>query len=410
MAREGTLFFTDSVRRAGYSLSNQFAEHMEFSLVKTRKTATEYDFYQALSLAVKDRLIRKWLRTQHHYVEQDSKQVYYLSLEFLMGRLLGNTLINMEFYDQCREILLKDGINLEEIMELEYDMALGNGGLGRLAACYLDSMATIGIPACGYGIRYEYGIFRQELRNGYQVEQPDNWLSFGNPWETLRRDITYRVHFHGRLEPQGGPAGLATRWVETEDVLAVAYDVPVPGYRTETVNNLRLWQAKSTNDFSFSEFDRGNYLAAVEDKNRSENISKVLYPNDSSAQGKILRLKQEYFFVSASLQDIISNYLLKKDSFDDFPEKIFIQLNDTHPVIAIPELMRLLIDEHGLDWDRAWSISRRCFGYTNHTVVPEALEEWPVEVLESLVPRHLQIIYEINSRFSGFGTPKSSGE
>jgi starch phosphorylase len=399
MAREGTLFFTDSVRRAGYSLRNQFAEHMEFSLAKTRKTATEYDFYQALSLAVKDRLVRQWLRTQHHYVEKDSKRVYYLSLEFLMGRVLGNTLINMEFYDECRKILLEDGIILEQIMELEYDMALGNGGLGRLAACYLDSMATLRIPASGYGIRYEYGIFRQELRNGYQVEQPDHWLSFGNPWETQRRDITYRVHFHGRLDPSDAPVGSPTRWVETEDVLAVAYDVPVPGYRSETVNNLRLWHAKSTNDFSFSEFDRGNYLAAVEDKNLSENISKVLYPNDSSAQGKILRLKQEYFFVSASLQDIISNYLQKRDSFDDFPEKVFIQLNDTHPVIAIPELMRLLIDDHGLDWDRAWSITGRCFGYTNHTVVPEALEEWPVAMLENLLPRHLEIIYEINARF-----------
>jgi starch phosphorylase len=399
MAREGTLFFTDSVRRAGYSLRNQLAEHLEFSLVKTRKTATDYDFYQALSLAVKDRLVRRWLRTQHHYVEKDSKRVFYLSLEFLMGRLLTNTLINMEFYDQCREILSEDGMNLEEIMELEYDMALGNGGLGRLAACYLDSMATLRIPACGYGIRYEYGIFRQEFRNGYQIEQPDHWLSFGNPWETQRRDLTYRVHFHGKVVTLDGPNGPTQKWIETDDVLAVAYDVPVPGYRSETVNNLRLWQAKSTNDFSFSEFDRGNYLAAVEDKNLSENISKVLYPNDSSAQGKLLRLKQEYLFVSASLQDIIGNYLLNRDSFDDFADKVFIQLNDTHPVIAIPELMRLLMDDHGLDWDAAWAITSRTFGYTNHTVVPEALEEWPIAIMENLLPRHLQIIYEINARF-----------
>ncbi|MFZ0428645.1 MAG: glycogen/starch/alpha-glucan phosphorylase [Acidobacteriota bacterium] len=393
-------FFTDLVRRTGFSLTNQFAEHMEFTLAKTKDTASEYDFYEALSLAVRDRLVRKWLRTQAAYREKDARRVYYLSLEFLMGRLLANTLINMDFYDQCREIIRQDDLILEEIMELEFDMGLGNGGLGRLAACFLDSLATLRIPSCGYGIRYEYGIFRQEIRNGYQVEQPDHWLSYGNPWETQRRDLSYRIRFNGRVESQTTVDGHTYYiWVDTEDLQAVAWDVPVPGYKSNNVNNLRLWQAKSSNEFSFREFDRGNYLAAVEGKNVSENISKVLYPNDSSMQGKTLRLKQEYFFVSASLQDIIVTYLENHDTFDDFADRVFIQLNDTHPTIAIPELMRLLMDEFRLGWDQAWSIAQRSFGYTNHTVVPEALEEWPVSMMEELLPRHLQIIYEINRRF-----------
>ncbi len=393
-------FFTDSVRRAGFSLRNQFAEHMEFGLVKTRLTATEYDYYLALSMAVKDRLVRRWLRTQQTYWQQDARRVYYLSLEFLMGRLLANTLINMDYYEECRDIMRADNVILEDLMEVEYDMGLGNGGLGRLAACYLDSLATLRLPACGYGIRYEFGIFRQEIRNGYQVEQPDNWLSYGNPWETIRPELKYRVRFFGRTETWRDPQGRErVRWVDTEDVLAVAWDVPVPGYKSNTVNNLRLWSAKATHEFSFGEFDRGNYLAAVENKYRSENISKVLYPNDSSMQGKVLRLKQEYFFVSASLQDILAAYRLKHDDCRQLPEKIFIQLNDTHPSLAIPELMRILLDEEGLGWEEAWDITTRCFGYTNHTVVPEALEEWPVELFGSLLPRHLQIVYEINQRF-----------
>jgi len=396
---DGSIFFTDSVLRSGYSLTNQFAEHMEFLLVKNRLTATEYDYYLALSYAVKDRLVRNWLRTQQHYTEQDSKHVYYLSLEFLMGRLLGNTLINIGYYSECRDILQRNGLILENIMELEYDMGLGNGGLGRLAACFLDSMATLRLPASGYGIRYEFGIFRQEIRDGFQVEQPDNWLSFGHPWETQRRELTFRIQFGGRVDVQESKGRKLFRWVDTDDVLAVAYDIPVPGYQSNTVNNLRLWQARSTNEFRFGEFNEGNYLAAVENKNFSENISKVLYPNDSSTQGKRLRLQQEFFFVSASLQDILEKYLRKRDTLDELPDQVFIQLNDTHPVVAIPELMRLLIDVHLLEWDQAWAIVQKTFGYTNHTVVPEALEEWSVELFESLLPRHLQIIYEINRRF-----------
>lgn len=398
--KSSSIFFTDKETIESYSLSNQFAEHLEFILVKDKITATPDDVYYSLSMSIRDRLVRKWLRTQQIYKEKDVKRVYYLSLEFLIGRLLGNALINMDFYSECYNILEEDGYSLEEIRDLEHDMGLGNGGLGRLAACYIDSMASLELPAFGYGIRYEYGIFSQDVQSGWQIEQPDNWLSFGNPWEIFRRELTFRVKFGGRIEiKEVAPGKLKFNWIETEDILAVGYDVPIPGYRTNTVNNLRLWQAKATQDFSFRDFNQGNYLAAVENKNLSENISKVLYPNDTITEGKYLRLKQQYFFVSATLQDIIRKYQINHKKFDKFAEKNAIQLNDTHPVIAIPELMRILMDEEGIGWDEAWDITTKTFAYTNHTVVPEALEEWSVSILEVLLPRHLQIIYEINQRF-----------
>jgi starch phosphorylase len=396
--KNGSVFFTDSEKMESYSVSNQFAEHLEFDLVKDKLTATDDDAFFALSLAVRDKLVRSWLRTQREYVEKDVKRVYYLSLEFLMGRLLGNTLINLGFYDECYKVLLKDGYKLEDIKEYEPDMGLGNGGLGRLASCFLDSMATLELPAFGYGIRYEYGIFKQEIENGWQKEMPDNWISYGNPWEILRRTLTYRVRFNGRVEADPDDP-LKFHWADTNDILAVAYDIPVPGYNTNTVNNLRLWQAKATSEFSFDEFNSGNYVAAVQSKNNSENISKVLYPNDTIDKGKYLRLRQQYFFSSATLQDIIRKYRINHDTFDEFADKTAIQLNDTHPVIAIPELMRILIDEEGLEWDKAWEITTGTFSYTNHTVVPEALEEWSVIIMNNLLPRHLQIIYEINRRF-----------
>lgn len=401
MKKEDTsIFFTDSETLESYSLSNQFAEHLEFILVKDRYTATKDDYYYSLALSIRDRLIRKWLRTQHIYKQQDTKRVYYLSLEFLMGRLMGNALINMGFYEECRDILLRDKNKLEDIIDIEHDMALGNGGLGRLAACYLDSMATRELPAFGYGIRYEYGIFRQDIENGNQVEHPDNWLSYGNPWEILRRELTYRVQFFGEVKVFTDENGkLHFNWVNTDDVLAVGYDVPVPGYNNNTVNNLRLWAAKATQEFDFKDFNSGNYLASVEAKNESENISKVLYPNDTYVEGKFLRLKQQYFFVSASLQDIIRKYKINHNGFGQFAEKTAIQLNDTHPVIAIPELMRILMDQEGLGWDESWKITNNVFAYTNHTVVPEALEEWSVNIMQDLLPRHMQIIYEINQRF-----------
>lgn len=395
-----TPFFTDRETIESYSLSNQFAEHLEFILVKDKYTVTSEDVYYSLSMSVRDRLVRKWLRTQQKYKEKDTKRVYYLSLEFLMGRLLGNALINMGYYDECYHILEKDKYNLEEIRDLEHDMGLGNGGLGRLAACYLDSMATLELPAFGYGIRYEFGIFEQQVQNGWQVENPDNWLTYGNPWEILRRELIYRIKFFGRADVRRDEKGkLIFDWTDTDDVLAVAYDVPVPGYKNNTVNNLRLWQAKATSEFSFHDFNSGNYIAAVENKNLSENISKVLYPNDTIVEGKFLRLKQQYFFSSATLQDIIRKYKINHKTFDKFADKTAIQLNDTHPVIAIPELMRILMDIEGLDWDQAWKITTKTFAYTNHTVVPEALEEWSASILEELLPRHLQIIFEINHRF-----------
>jgi len=400
LKEKDSIFFTDEEDPRTYSLSNQFAEHLEFELVRDRITATGDDAYYALSLAVRDRLVKKWLRTQNQYYEQDVKRVYYLSLEYLMGRLLGNALINMDLYEECYNILKKDDYSLEEIRDFERDMGLGNGGLGRLAACYLDSMATLELPAFGYGIRYEYGIFEQEIENGYQVEYADSWLSGGNPWDIMRRDLVYRVKFYGRVERiESKDRKFSYKWVDTEDVLASGFDVPIPGYKNNTVNNLRLWQAKAPKDFSFIDFNSGNYVASVASKNESETISKVLYPNDSYVEGKFLRLKQQYFFVSATLQDIIRKYKVNHDTFDKFAKKTAIQLNDTHPVIAIPELMRILIDEEKMSWKKAWKITSGTFAYTNHTVVPEALEEWSLQLFEELLPRHLQIVHEIDRRF-----------
>lgn len=398
--KNDSVFFTDKEDTSSFSLTNQFAEHLEFILVKDKFTVTKEDAYFSLSMSVRDRMVRRWLRTQQKYKEEDAKNVYYLSLEFLMGRLLGNALINLDFYDECYNILNDNNLKLEEIRDLEHDMALGNGGLGRLAACYLDSLATLEYPAFGYGIRYEFGIFNQNIKNGYQVEKPDNWLAYGNPWEIIRRELTYTVKFNGRVVSYEDEKGdLKFKWIETKDILAVAYDVPVPGYKTNTVNNLRLWEAKPTEEFDFDEFNMGNYVAAVQSKNESENISKVLYPNDTITEGKFLRLRQQYFFVSATLQDIIRKYHINHKNFDKFSEKVAIQLNDTHPVIGIPELMRILVDDNNLGWDEAWNTTVKTFAYTNHTVVPEALEEWSVKILEELLPRHLQIIFEINRRF-----------
>lgn len=396
--KNNSIFFTDKEASTSFSLSNQFAEHLEFNLVRDKITATPDDAYYALSMSIRDRLVRRWIRTQQRYKEEDVKRVYYLSLEFLMGRLLGNSLINMNFYDECYNILKEDGYSLEEIRDQEQEMALGNGGLGRLAACFLDSMATLELPAFGYGIRYEYGIFEQDIVNGYQVERADNWLKLGDPWEIMRRNLIFKVKFYGRII-QDGSNNLNFKWVDTQDVNALAYDIPIPGYGTNTVNNLRLWEAKATSSFNFQDFNTGNYVAAVAEKTDSETISKVLYPNDTIDKGKFLRLKQQYFFVSATLQDIIRKYKINHETFDKFAEKTAIQLNDTHPVIAIPDLMRILIDEEGLEWSEAWDITVKTFSYTNHTVVPEALEEWSESIMGELLPRHLQIIYEINRRF-----------
>ncbi len=313
---------------------------------------------------------------------------------------MGTTLINLDYYDECANVLKDLGYILEEVREIENDMGLGNGGLGRLAACFLDSLATMSLPACGYGIRYEFGIFNQVISNGYQHETPDNWLRYGNPWEIPRPERTYKVTFGGSVSSYYDHDGKHYfQWIPTEEILAMAYDLPIPGYKNNTVNNLRLWQAKSTNDFDFEDFNAGDYLAAVENKYKSENISKVLYPNDNLTSGKELRLKQEYFFVSATIQDIVTDFKRANSEFKLLPEKTAIQLNDTHPTLAIPELMRILIDQEYLSWDEAWAITNACIAYTNHTVLSEALEKWSVNMLEKLLPRHMQIIYEINARF-----------
>ncbi|MCO5250138.1 MAG: glycogen/starch/alpha-glucan phosphorylase [Candidatus Kapabacteria bacterium] len=396
--KSDSIFFTDDQDPESYSLRNQIAEHLEFRMVKDKTTATLEDTYRAVAMAVRDRLIRKWLRTQNHYYKNDVKRVYYLSMEFLMGRLLGNTLINMGFYEEAENILKEMGYDLDEIVDAEHDMGLGNGGLGRLAACFLDSMATMELPAFGYGIRYEYGIFEQDIINGYQVEKPDNWLHFGSPWEIMRPEYTYPIKFGGKtVVRQNGNTWV--EWIDTTDVLAVAYDIPIPGYNNNTCNNLRLWEAKASKDFDFHSFNEGDYIKAVENKYETENISKVLYPNDNTVAGKELRLKQQYFFVSASLQDIIRRFKVKHADFSNFAEKNTMQLNDTHPAIAIVELMRILLDKEHLHWDVAWEITQKSFAYTNHTVLSEALEKWSVALFEKLLPRHLQIIYEINAKF-----------
>jgi starch phosphorylase len=382
------------------SLKWSFQDHLEFSLAKNKYTTTDFDRFMAAALVVRDRLIERWMRTQDTYYETDAKRVYYLSMEFLMGRTFGNALINLDLYEEMRKAFVELGIDLEAIADVEWDAGLGNGGLGRLAACFLDSMATLSLPGYGYGIRYEYGIFHQRIKGGYQVEQPDNWLRYGNPWEIPRPQSLYPVQFYGRVLQYTDRKGqIVNEWLDSTEVMAMAFDTPIPGYGTNTTNTLRLWSARATREFDFREFNEGDYIQAVRSKNESETISKVLYPNDNRHSGKELRLKQEYFFVSASLQDIIRRYKKAHPSFDQFADKIAIQLNDTHPAIAIAELMRLLLDAERLNWDTAWELTTACFGYTNHTVMPEALERWSVDLLGAVLPRHLQIIYEINHRF-----------
>ncbi|MBU1398856.1 MAG: glycogen/starch/alpha-glucan phosphorylase, partial [Proteobacteria bacterium] len=382
------------------SIQISFANHLEYSLSKDQYTATERDLYLSLALATRDRLIERWIRTQQLYYNHDVKRVYYLSAEYLMGRLLINNLINLGIYHETKRAMEEVNIELEDLAENEPDMGLGNGGLGRLASCFLDSMATLEIPAYGYGIRYEFGIFDQAIRNLGQVELPENWLKYANPWEIARPEYSFNVHFYGRIKQIILPDGkLKTEWADTNDVIGIAYDIPIDGYDNNTVNTLRLWSARASKEFDLKYFQHGDYLKAVEEKNISENISKVLYPNDELFEGRELRLKQEYFFVSCSIQDIVRRYLVNHDTFDEFPDKVAIQMNDTHPAIAIPELMRLLLDEHGLNWEKAWDITSRTCAYTNHTLLSEALEKWPVPMFESLLPRHLQIIYEINRRF-----------
>uniref|UniRef100_A0A2P2HW60 Alpha-1,4 glucan phosphorylase n=1 Tax=Hirondellea gigas TaxID=1518452 RepID=A0A2P2HW60_9CRUS len=382
------------------NVKKTFNRHLHYTLVKDRNVATPRDYYFALAHTVRDHLVSRWIRTQQHYYEKDPKRVYYLSLEYYMGRSLSNTMINLGIQSACDEALYQLGLDIEELEDLEEDAGLGNGGLGRLAACFLDSMATLGMAAYGYGIRYEYGIFAQKIVNGAQVEEPDDWLRYGNPWEKARPEYMIPVNFYGRVEdtPQG------KKWVDTQIVFAMPYDNPIPGYKNNVVNTMRLWSAKSPCNFNLQFFNDGDYIQAVLDRNFAENISRVLYPNDNFFEGKELRLKQEYFMCAATLQDIIRRFKSSKfgcqkavrTTFEAFPDKVAIQLNDTHPSMAIPELMRIFLDIEGLSWAHAWDLCTRVFAYTNHTVLPEALERWPTAMLEHILPRHLQIIYEIN--------------
>jgi starch phosphorylase len=382
------------------SIKQSLENHLTYSIGKDQFTAKERDWFHAIAYTARDRLIGRWMETMRSYYQEDTKRIYYLSLEFLIGRLLSNSAHNIGFYPECQEALRDLGQNMEHVSELEHDAALGNGGLGRLAACFLDSMATLSLPGYGYGIRYEYGMFTQKMEDGRQVEHPDNWLRYGNPWEFPRPEVLFPVKFHGRVVEYHTEHGTARyHWADAEEVMAMAYDTPIPGYGTKTVNNMRLWAAKATRDFQLKYFNEGNYIKAVEDKNESENLSKVLYPDDTTDMGRELRLKQQYFFVSASLQDILYRFGKHHKDFEELPDKVAIQLNDTHPSIAIPELMRLMMDVYGLDWEKAWGITVRTFAYTNHTLMPEALETWRVSLFERVLPRHLHIIYEINHRF-----------
>ncbi len=382
------------------TLKRAFQDNLFYLQGKDRHNATLKDYYLALAYTVRDRLLHRFIKTSRTYHEADVKVVSYLSAEFLMGRHLANNLLSLDVYEKMSQVVQEFGLKLEDLIEQEPDPGLGNGGLGRLAACFLDSLANLEMPAIGYGIRYEFGIFRQVLLDGWQGEVPDNWLLSGNPWEIARTDDSVDVGLGGYTETQRDSKGqYKVCWIPERKVKAVPYDTPVPGYKTNTVNYLRLWKAEASEAFNFEAFNAGNYDRAVAEKMSSETISKVLYPNDNTPQGKELRLAQQYFFVAASLQDLITIHLQKHPTLDNFAEKSAIQLNDTHPAVAVAELMRLLIDEHDIEWEKAWDITQNTLAYTNHTLLPEALERWSIGLFGKLLPRHLEIIYELNHRF-----------
>lgn len=381
------------------ALKLSFQNHLKYTLAKDEFSATDHDRYWALATTVRDRLIEKWIQTSQAYYRQNVKRVYYLSMEYLIGRAMGNNTINMRLDQNVARAMSDLGLDWDMLREVERDAGLGNGGLGRLAACYLDSMATMELPGYGYGVRYDYGIFRQEIRDGYQVEEPDNWLRNGSPWEIERPEYIFPVQLGGHVEESIIGGRLVSRWVGGETVVGVPYDLPIAGYGNNTVNNLRLWTSKATEEFDMEFFNNGDYIKAYERKTLTENITKILYPNDRIEQGRGLRFKQQYFFVSCSIQDIMRRFKVNNTDMHVFPDKVAIQLNDTHPALAVAELMRLLLDGERLEWDEAWDITSRTFGYTNHTLMPEALEKWPVRYFEKYLPRHLSIIYEINRRF-----------
>lgn len=377
------------------ALKHSIAYKLMFIVGKDPSIATQHDWLNATLFAVRDRMVERWLRSNRAQLSQDVRQVYYLSMEFLLGRTLSNALLSMGIYEDIEQALDEMGLNLSELLQEENDPGLGNGGLGRLAACFLDSLATLALPGRGYGIRYEYGMFSQKIVNGQQMESPDNWLEYGNAWEFPRHNTRYKVRFGGRIQQEGSKI----RWLETEEILACAYDQIIPGFDTDATNTLRLWSAQASNEINLGKFNQGDYFAAVEDKNHSENVSRVLYPDDSTYSGRELRLRQEYFLVSATVQDILSRHWAMHQTFDNLADKIAIHLNDTHPVLSIPEMMRLLIDEHKFSWMDAWDVVQQVFSYTNHTLMSEALETWPIDMIGKILPRHLQIIFDINDHF-----------
>ena len=388
-----------STQQAGQNLAELIDYHLKYSLGLRKEQAVAHDIFQALSLAVRQTMIDRMFQSEEKYDKANGKRMYYLSMEFLIGRLLGSNLYNLGLDKQAREALASYGVELEEVEEAEADAALGNGGLGRLAACFLDSLATMDLPGFGYGINYEYGLFRQHIDQGYQRECPDHWLHEDAPWLLERTYETCIVPLYGRVDHSVERKGDFSPWVDWQPLIGVPFDIPVVGYGGKTVNYLRLYSARSSNEFDIQIFNGGDYIKAVEEKIYSEKISKVLYPSDSCWGGKELRLIQEYFLVACAVRDIITRHLKHNDSLDSLPEKTAIQLNDTHPALSVAELMRILVDEYHYTWDKAWNITQACCGYTNHTLLPEALEKWPVNLLEQVLPRHLEIIYEINQHF-----------
>lgn len=383
------------------SIVDDFRRYFSHTLGRDEPEFSSYQMYESMVLSLRDRLVERWKNTRQAYREADCKRTYYLSLEFLMGRALGNAMLNLDVDPATATALRKLEVELDAIAEHEHDAGLGNGGLGRLAACFLDSCASLQLPVMGYGIRYEYGMFRQKIENGNQIEEPDHWLRDGNPWEIERPEFATRIKFGGHTEHVTDRSGRThARWADTRDVMAMPFDVPVPGYQNGTVNTLRLWSAAATEEFDLAEFNAGSYTEAVASKNAAEHITMVLYPNDASENGKELRLRQQYFLASASLQDVLRQWVMTRgQDFSEFADKNCFQLNDTHPTCAVPELMRLLMDEHDLEWDEAWSITGRTMAYTNHTLLPEALEKWSVSMYGRLLPRLMEIIHEINARF-----------
>lgn len=383
------------------SFTRHFAHHLEYTVGKYTHNTTDTDIYLALAFTLRDYLIDRWNETQEHHRKEKAKKIYYLSMEFLIGQMLKTNLVNLNAYDLAREALAEFGYDLDHICAQEPDAGLGNGGLGRLAACFLDSMSSLDFPSSGCGLLYNFGIFRQRIVNGNQVEAPDNWLDIANPWVISRSDLIYPVGFGGYVEEYTDHKGnIRKRWLPGDQVLARAHDILIPGYRTRTVNNLRLWKAEPTEDFDFKYFNHGDYIRAVEDKVFSENITHVLYPNENNTQGRELRLKQEYFLVSATIRDALREFFEQGPmSHEEMPDRIFFQLNDTHPALAVVELLRILVDEHNLEFHYAWGLVQRCFAYTNHTVMPEALERWSVDLLARLLPRHLDLIYQLNYYF-----------